>query len=91
MEVGLIIALFMMNAVALDCLYNHRYKLTGALLIGNLCLTVALCYQFQQMEKIYYLFLIVIGIIIVFFGVRFYIRKRKNSAIIDKNKRIEKK
>lgn len=39
MEVGLIILLFVSNALALDCLYNHRIKTTGALLILNLCLT----------------------------------------------------
>ena len=51
MEVGLIIILFLSNAFALDCLYNKRIKTTGALLILNLCLTVALAYQFEQMGK----------------------------------------
>ncbi|MEG0277231.1 MAG: hypothetical protein RR630_09385 [Coprobacillus sp.] len=85
MEVGLIIALFASNAVALDCLYNQRIKTTGALIILNLCLTVALAYQFQQMEKIFYLFLGLVGLIIVFFGVRFYLRKKKETAIVIKD------
>ena len=91
MEVGLIIALFVSNAFALDCLYNGRKKTTGALLILNLCLTVALSYQFQQMEKIFYLFLSVVGLIVVFFGVRFYIQKKKMDATIVEHKKIENK
>ena len=85
MEVGLIVALFVSNAVALDCLYNHRVKTTGALMILNLCLTVALAYQFQQMEKIFYLFLALVGLIVVFFGVRYYLRKKKEAPIIIKD------
>ncbi|MEG0367654.1 MAG: hypothetical protein RR585_12510 [Coprobacillus sp.] len=85
MEVGLIIALFASNAVALDCLYNQRIKTTGALMILNLCLTVALAYQFQQMEKIFYIFLALFGLIILFFGVRFYLRKKKDAPIIIKD------
>lgn len=92
MEVGLIIALFVANAIALDCLYNHRIKTTGALLILNLCLTVALAYQFKQMEKIFYLFLSLVGLVIVFFAVRFYIIKKKEKGmIIDNDNRIEEK
>ena len=82
MEVGLIILLFVSNALALDCLYNHRIKTTGALLILNLCLTVALAYQFKQMEKIVYILLGLIGVIVLFFGVRFYIKKKKEAPII---------
>ena len=91
MEVGLIIALFVSNAFALDCLYNNRKKSTGALLILNLCLTVALSYQFQQMEKIFYLFLTIVGLIVVFFSVRFYIRKKKMDATIIEYDKIESK
>lgn len=85
MEVGLIIALFASSAVALDCLYNQRIKTTGALIILNLCLTVALAYQFQQMEKIFYLFLGLVGLIVLFFGVRFYLRKKKEAPIVIKD------
>ena len=93
MEVGLIILLFVSNALALDCLYNHRIKTTGALLILNLCLTVALAYQFKQMEKIAYILLGLIGVIVLFFGVRFYIKKKKEAPIIieDADRIIEEK
>ena len=91
MEVGLIIALFASSAFALDCLYNNRKKSTGALLILNLCLTVALSYQFQQMEKIFYLFLTIVGLIVVFFSLRFYIRKKKMDATIIEYDKIESK
>lgn len=82
MEVGLIIGLFVSSAVALDCLYNQRIKTTGVLLIANLCLTVALAYQFKQMEKIFYIFLTLAGVVVVFFAIRFYLRKRKEKALI---------
>lgn len=82
MEVGLIIALFVANAVALDCLYNHRIKTTGALLVLNLCLTVALAYQFKQMEKIFHIFLGLVALVAIFFAVRFYITKKKQEVII---------
>ena len=93
MEVGLIILLFVSNALALDCLYNHRIKTTGALLILNLCLIVALAYQFKQMEKIVYILLGLIGVIVLFFGVRFYIKKKKEAPIIieDADRIIEEK
>ena len=93
MEVGLIILLFVSNALALDCLYNHRIKTTGALLILNLCLTVALAYQFKQMEKIVYILLGLIGVIVLFVGVRFYIKKKKEAPIIieDADRIIEEK
>ncbi|MBS5113867.1 MAG: hypothetical protein KHZ15_14495, partial [Coprobacillus cateniformis] len=87
------ILLFVSNALALDCLYNHRIKTTGALLILNLCLTVALAYQFKQMEKIVYILLGLIGVIVLFFGVRFYIKKKKEAPIIieDADRIIEEK
>lgn len=92
MEVGLIIGLFVSSAVALDCLYNQRIKTTGALLIVNLCLTVALAYQFKQMEKIFYIFLALAGVVVLFFAIRFYLRKKKEkSLIIDADSMIEEK
>lgn len=90
MEVGLIIALFVVNVVALNCLYNERVKTTGILLIVNLCLTVAIAYTFEQMENIFYVFLTLAGIAIVFFGVRFYmIKKRREGKVIDSHHRID--
>ena len=93
MEVGLIIILFLSNAFALDCLYNHRMKTTGPLLILNLCLTVALAYQFKQMEKIVYILLGLIGLIVLFFGVKFYLKKKKEAPIVihDADRIIEEK
>ncbi len=85
MEVGLIVGLFLSNVFALDCLYNRRIKTAGALMILNLCLVVALAYQFQQVTKIMYLLLSVIAIVIVFFGAKFYIRKRKEAPIVIKD------
>lgn len=92
MEVVLIIGLFLSNAFALDCLYNHRMKTTGALLVLNLCLTVSLAYQFQQMEKIFYILLSLVGIVALFFAVKLYLRKKHDTVIIqDVNRIIEEK
>ncbi len=91
MEVGLIIILFLSNAFALDCLYNKRIKTTGALLILNLCLTVALAYQFEQMEKIVHLLLGCIALIILFFGVKFYLKKKKEDTMNTSHRMIEEK
>ena len=91
MEVGLIIILFLSNALALDCLYNHRIKTTGALLIHNLCLTVALAYQFEQMNKIVHLLLGLIALIVLFFGIKFYLQKKKEQTIQKNDRMIEEK
>lgn len=89
MEVALIIACFISNALALDSLYNDRKKTTGALLIFNLCLTVALAYQFKQIQKIFYILLICLGVIILFFGIKYYLQKKKRDAIVIDAKEIE--
>jgi len=91
MEVGLIIILFLSNVFALDFLYNHRIKTTGAMLILNLCLTVALAYQFEQMTKIFYILLSLIGLIVLFFCIKYYLRKQKEENAIENDRRIEEK
>lgn len=88
MEVFLILACFISNAFALDSLYKDRKKLTGVLIIVNLCLTVALAYQFDQIQNIFYVLLAVVALIVAFFGVKFYINKRKSEVVIV-NKEIE--
>lgn len=91
MEVGLIIIMFISNAFALDCLYNRRIKTTGVLLIFNLCLTVALAYQFEQMSKIVHLLIAFISLIALFFGVKFYLKKKKEESSKETNRMIEEK
>ncbi|MCD7949617.1 MAG: hypothetical protein LUG12_05080 [Erysipelotrichaceae bacterium] len=91
MEVALILILFISNVFGLDCLYNHRYKTTGALLILNMCLTVALAYQFDQMQNIMYVLLAVAGIIVVVFMVRYLLIRKKNQGKIINNEYIEEK
>lgn len=88
MEVFLILACFISNAFALDNLYKDRKKITGILIIVNLCLTVALAYQFDQIKNIFYVILAAAAIVVAFFGVKFYINKRKSEAVIV-NKEIE--
>ena len=38
---GLLVALFVVNALAIDFIYNEKYKRAGFLNIAALCLTVA--------------------------------------------------
>ncbi|MCD7840036.1 MAG: hypothetical protein LUG46_05330 [Erysipelotrichaceae bacterium] len=91
MEVALILILFLSNAFGLDCLYNRRYKTTGALLILNMCLTVALAYQFDQMQNIMYVLLAVALIIIIVLIVRYFLIKKRNEGKIIDNEYIEEK
>lgn len=90
MEVALIILSFLSNALAMDCLYNDRKKLTGVLIIVNLCLTVAIAYQFNQIKNIFYVLLVVLAIGILFFILRIYLKKKRQEAMIIENKEIEK-
>ena len=59
------------------------------LIVLNLCLTVALAYQFEQIENIFYVLLTVLGIVVIFFGVKFYLKKKHQNAIIVDAKEIE--
>lgn len=89
MEVILILLCFVSNALALDSLYKDKKKTTGMLIILNLCLTVALAYQFDQIQNIFYALLVILGAVIVFFAVKFYIKKKQEDALIINNKEIE--
>ncbi len=89
MEVALIICCFVSNALALECLYSDRRKTTGALIIVNLCLNVAIAYQFKQIQKICYILMIVAAVIILFFGVKYYLRFKSQKEVIVETKEIE--
>ena len=48
---GLLVALFVVNALAIDFIYNEKYKRAGFLNIAALCLTVALaCFTLSEYE-----------------------------------------
>lgn len=89
MEVFLILACFISNAFALDNLYKDRKKITGILIIVNLCLTVALAYQFDQIKNIFYVILAAAAIVVAFFGIKFYIKRKNSEAVVINNKEIE--
>ena len=74
---GLLVALFVVNALAIDFIYNEKYKRAGFLNIAALCLTVALAYNFKQMEDIMKVFLVLVIVAIAFFVLRFVLHKRK--------------
>lgn len=84
MEVVLIIGLFVSSALALNFLAGKRTKLAGTMNIVNLCLTVAVAYQFDQVKNIIWLFVCATVIVLVFFILKFYIsRKNKRAKIVD--------
>lgn len=85
MEVALIIGLFATSALALNFLVGQRTKMAGAMNIINLCLTVAIAYQFDQVKNIIWLFICATVIVVVFFIVKTFIKRKKSQAkVIDK-------
>lgn len=85
MEVALIIGLFVTSALALNFLVGQRTKMAGAMNIINLCLTVAIAYQFDQVKNIIWLFICAAVIVVVFFIVKTFIKRKKSQAkVIDK-------
>lgn len=84
MEVLLIVGLFASSALALNFLVGGKTKSAGAMNIVNLCLTVAVAYQFDQVKNIIWLFVCAAVIVVVFFILKFYLnRKRKSRNIVD--------
>ena len=79
MEAMLVIALFASNVVALECLYNHKVKTTGMLLIANMLLTVLIAYQFEQMHEIFSIIVCGAILIAIGLGVHIYFKKKKVS------------
>ena len=85
MEVALIIGLFVTSALALNFLVGQKTKMAGAMNIINLCLTVAIAYQFDQVKNIIWLFICAAVIVVVFFIVKTFIKRKKSQAkVIDK-------
>ena len=85
MEVALIIGLFATSALALNFLVGQRTKMAGTMNIINLCLTVAIAYQFDQVKNIIWLFICAAVIVVVFFIVKTFIKRKKSQAkVIDK-------
>ena len=79
MEALLLIALFASNAFALECLYNHRIKMVGAMLVVNLCLTVGIAFLFKQIETIFYILLGLAILVIGYYVIRFNMKKKKEE------------
>lgn len=79
MEALLLIAMFISNVVALECLYNQRVKVTGMLLIANMLLTVLIAYQFEQMHEIFSIIISVALLVGIALGVRLYLKKKSEN------------
>lgn len=79
MEVMLIVGLFASSALSLNFIVNQRYKLAGSMNIINLCLVVATAYQFDQVKNIVWLFGVAAGVVLVYFLIKFFFKKRKKE------------
>ena len=93
MEVALVIAMFVCTALALNFMVNGRHKLSGTFEIINLCLIVATAYQFELVNSII-MVLIVLAILIIAGLILNKKRKQKKLAneviearIIDKDRK----
>ena len=77
MEVALIIGLFVTSALALNFLVGQKTKMAGAMNIINLCLTVAIAYQFDQVKNIIWVFICLAIAIVVFFIMKTWIKRKR--------------
>ena len=57
--------------------------------IINLCLVVATAYQFDQVKNIVWLFGIAAGVVLVYFVVRFLLKKKKEKQQSIENKVVD--
>ncbi len=80
MEVALVIAMFVCTALALNFMVNGRHKLSGTFEIINLCLIVATAYQFELVNSII-MVLIVLAILII--AGLILNKKRKQKKLAD--------
>ena len=79
MEVALVIAMFVCTALALNFMVNGKHKLSGTFEIINLCLIVATAYQFELVNSII-MVLIVLAILIIVGLILNKKRKQKKLA-----------
>lgn len=78
MEVGLVIAMFVCNALALNFMVNGKHKLSGTFNIINLCLIVATAYQFELVDSI--IMVLIIFAILIIIGLILN-KKRKRESL----------
>lgn len=84
MEVALIIGLFVSTALSLNSLVGQKYKLAGTFNIINLCLIVAVAYQFEQVQNIIWALVLCVVLVVGFFIAKTYFKKKKSTSnVID--------
>lgn len=86
MEVGLVIAMFVCNALALNFMVNGKYKLAGMFNIVNLCLIVATAYQFKLISTI----ISVLGVLAILVILGIFLNKKRLGLKLT-NRMIDKK
>lgn len=90
MEVILVIAMFVVTALSLNCIASGKTKLAGACNIINLCLIVAVAYQFKLVNTII-IILVVLIVLVVATMILLQQRRKKKEEMIFEGKIIENK
>lgn len=78
MEVALVIGMFIVTALSLNCIVSGKTKLAGACNIVNLCLIVAVAYQFKLVDTI--IIILVVLIVLVIAGMILVQQRKKKKA-----------
>ncbi len=87
--ISLIIALFCLNAFSIDFINKDKKRIATIMNIASLCLIVALAYNFNQINDIIKIFIIIAVIVIAFLILRLYFSRKKKKA--NKEKETEQK
>ena len=90
MEVALVIGMFIVTALSLNCIVNGKTKLAGACNIINLCLIVAVAYQFKLVNTII-IILVALVVLVVAGMILIQQRKKKKEEMLFEGRVIENK
>lgn len=77
MEVALVIAMFVTTALSLNFTASKKVKLAGMCDVINLCLIVAVAYQFQLVNSIIMVLVVLIIAVVAILFIRQYLKKKK--------------
>lgn len=88
MEVTLVIAMFVVTALSLNFTASKKAKLAGMCDVINLCLIVAVAYQFKLVDSI---IMVLIGLIVVVVVILVLTQRYKKKKLEQETKGIENK
>lgn len=81
MESMIVIGMFVVTALSLNCIVSGKPKTAGGLNVINLCLIVATAFQFKLMKNIFYILLFIAIACVVFIFVRYRMINKKDHRI----------